>query len=500
MATPPATVDAVLRGVRLSTMPAVAARLVDATAAEHVDVRAVAELVGLDHALTSIVLRAAGAGGASPCGSVPSAVDRLGVATVTSLAMGSMLAEGFDDRDAPFDETTFRRWSIHTAVSAKAVAKAAGVWDADEAYATALLQDAGVLAMAQRLGSVYARMLSETQNDHHRLAPREREQWGFDHEQVGAEAARRWRLPDHCVHAIAHHHDATKAAKAHTAQTRVLDLAGALSAALLSHAADDAMRSFRARADEWFALGAGDTEDLVRVVSDEATALLSLLRIESTDAPNVERLLLRAEEQWVRHQARVGRRTRELERRNRDLARRADCDTLTGVGTRGLLERELPAVVRRCAAQGKPLAVAFIDLDGFKPINDTLGHAVGDDVLRRAAAAIRTAAGEDSIVCRFGGDEFVVIMPGRDLADASMAAECMRRDVAVHGRRATDNRATVTLSIGCAALGPKQLGERAGHRLVSAADEAMYVAKRSGGNAVECIAIETKAIDDVRAA
>ena len=500
MSVSPATIDAVLRGVRLPTMPAVAARLVDANAAEHVDVVGVVELVGLDHALTSIVLRAAGAGGASPCGSVACAVERIGVATVTSLAMGSMLAEGFDDRDATFDETTFRRWSMHTAVSARAVARAAGVWDPDEAYATALLQDAGVLAMAQRLGPTYARMLSETQNDHHRLSRRERERWGFDHAQVGAEAARRWRLPDHCVHAIAYHHNAADAELPNVAQTRVLDLAGTLSAALLSHAADDAMRSFRARADEWFALGAADTEDLVRTASDEATALLSLLRIESTDAPNVERLLLRAEEQWVRHQARLGRRTRELERRNRDLVRRADRDTLTGVGTRGLLERELPEAVRRCADQGRPLAVAFIDLDGFKPVNDTLGHAVGDGVLRRSAAAIVNAAGEDAIVCRFGGDEFVVIMPGRDLADASMVAEGMRRDMAVQGRRATDDSATVTMSIGCAALGPDQLGDRAAHRLVAAADEAMYVAKRNGGDAVELTAVKVTLRDDLRAA
>jgi diguanylate cyclase (GGDEF)-like protein len=265
----------------------------------------------------------------------------------------------------------------------------------------------------------------------------------------------------------------------------VLDLAGTLASALLNQAPEEAMRSFRSRADAWFALGAADTEDLVRSVADEASALLGQLRIEAGDTPDVERLLLRAEEQWVRHQARLGRRNRELERRNRDLLERAERDTLTGVGTRDMLERELPLCISRCANDCRPLAVAFIDVDGFKPVNDHLGHAVGDDVLKRLAASISAAAGEDAIVCRFGGDEFVVIMPGRDLAGAAMIAERMRVSAMHEGRRGEADNISVTLSIGCAALPSDQLHGRASHRLVAMADEAMYLAKRGGGNRVE---------------
>ncbi|MCH2135320.1 MAG: GGDEF domain-containing protein [Phycisphaerales bacterium] len=474
-------------GARLATMPAVAAWLVDVTADEAVDPATVARIVGLDHALTSTVLRAAGAADSEPCGSVHEAVDRLGTGAVTSLALGSMLAEGLNAHTPDLDEAAFRRWSIHVAVSAGAIARATGVWNEAQAHAAGLLQDAGVLAMCQRFGRAYARLLGATADDHHSLASREREAFGFDHVEVGAQLARRWCLSDEMIAAIGHHHDADAATEFHV-ECRVLDLGGTLASVLLGGQPELSMQSFRRRADEWFALGAAGTEDLVRQVANEAGSMLAELRIESGETPDVERLLMRAEEQWVRQQARMGRRNRELERRNRDLAERAHRDTLTGVGTRSLLERELPRCRDHCARTCRPLAVAFIDVDGLKPVNDQLGHATGDDVLRRLASSISAAAGEDATVCRFGGDEFVVIMPGRDLAGAAMVADQMRRGAQQAGRRCGDEDLAVTLSIGCAALGSDELEGRAVHRLVCMADEAMYVAKRSGGNRVEVAA------------
>jgi len=479
-------VDDLLTGVRLSTKPAVAARLVDAASADQIEPAVIAEIIGLDHALTSIVLRAANADNHGSCGSLPAAIDRLGVSALTSLALGSMLADGLDTGTTGFNERTFRRWSMHTAVAARAIARASGVWDPDEAYAAALLQDAGVLGMVHSLGDAYVQLLAHTTGDHHSLPALERERWGVDHAQVGAAAATRLGLPTHMTEAIARHHQASDTA---CASARVLDLAGTLAAALLGQVSGEAMRSFRQRADNWLALGAADTEALVRSVSDEATALLGLLRITSTDDRDIERLLLRAEEQWVRHQARLGHQTRELERRNRDLTQRADCDALTGVGTRGLLEQQLPLCVQQCIDTGQSLAVAFIDVDGLKPVNDRLGHAVGDDMLRRVAAAIHNAAGDVATVCRFGGDEFVVLFPGHNGAAAALAADRMRIDASIEGRRGGDANCGVTLSIGCASLEASSLNPLSGRALLEAADDAMYVAKRSGGDAVELTSV-----------
>ena len=113
-----ATAGIVCRRMRLQTMPAVAARLVDVTSEEQPDAGDVARVVGLDHALTAMVLRAANAGPSSECCSLPEAVDRLGTSAVTAVALGSMLAEGIAAGEASFNERTFRRWSIHGSTTA----------------------------------------------------------------------------------------------------------------------------------------------------------------------------------------------------------------------------------------------------------------------------------------------------------------------------------------------------------------------------------------------
>ncbi len=482
MANDAVTIDALVEGMRLQTMPAVAARLVDVTSEEQPDAGDVARVVGLDHALTAMVLRAANAGPSSECCSLPEAVDRLGTSAVTAVALGSMLAEGIAAGEASFNERTFRRWSIHVAVAARSIARMSGVWDADEAYAAGLLQDVGVLQMVQGIGRDYVDMLAAATSDHHCLHTQERESWGIDHAQVAAAATSNWGFPEHVTTAIAHHHGADDNS---SMQAKVLDLASCLAAALLSGGSDSAMRSFRHRADDWLAIGAADTETLVHDVKAQADTLLAQVRISGGKPVDIERLLLRAQQQWVRHQVRLGHHARELERRNRDLVERADSDTLTGAGTRGLLARELPMQLRRCATRSTPLAVVFIDVDGLKPVNDLLGHTVGDDVLRRVAGAITAAAGEDATVCRYGGDEFVVLLPECDITEASAIADRMRIDASIEGRRCSDVHCSVTLSIGVASLAGEAIDPGTGELLMNAADEAMYVAKRRGGDAVE---------------
>lgn len=143
-----------------------------------------------------------------------------------------------------------------------------------------------------------------------------------------------------------------------------------------------------------------------------------------------------------------------------------------------LLHRELECARR----EGGRVGVLFIDLDRFKRINDTCGHAAGDAVLREAAERIRAVVRPDDPVGRYGGDEFVVIVAGAGVergavrAAAAIAAG-LRRPAA---RSAGEVR--VTASIGVAVAPP---GARDPERLIAAADRAMYAAKQAGGDAVE---------------
>ena len=128
-------------------------------------------------------------------------------------------------------------------------------------------------------------------------------------------------------------------------------------------------------------------------------------------------------------------------------------DALTGLHNRRYMETHLAALVEQAAARGKPLAVLILDIDYFKSINDTHGHDAGDDVLREFALRIRKAIRNIDLACRYGGEEFVIVMPETDMAVATMVAERLRRRIASEpfSIQQGARKLEVTISIGIAA-------------------------------------------------
>jgi two-component system cell cycle response regulator len=158
-------------------------------------------------------------------------------------------------------------------------------------------------------------------------------------------------------------------------------------------------------------------------------------------------------------------------------------DQLTGLHNRRYMTSQLDALVRRAAAGGDPVAVLVIDIDHFKKINDSFGHPVGDEVLREFAVRLASNVRAIDLPVRFGGEEFVVVMPDTELEHAHRIAERIRLHVAGSPFRVMggEELLTVTISIGVAA----SLGESdAPALLIKRADEAMYEAKSQGRNRV----------------
>jgi diguanylate cyclase (GGDEF)-like protein len=159
---------------------------------------------------------------------------------------------------------------------------------------------------------------------------------------------------------------------------------------------------------------------------------------------------------------------------------RAATDALTGLPN----NRAVQDTVRRMVAQAlraqSPLAVALLDLDRFKQINDTYGHGRGDEVLATVAEAMRGAVRESDFVGRYGGEEFVILLPDTDLAGARVVAENVRLAVAQLSLATVDR--AITASIGVAVL-PEDGSDS--DTLVRNADRALYAAKSNGRNRVE---------------
>ena len=105
-------------------------------------------------------------------------------------------------------------------------------------------------------------------------------------------------------------------------------------------------------------------------------------------------------------------------------------DALTGLFNRRYMETHLATLVEQAASRGKPIAVMVLDIDYFKSVNDTHGHDAGDDVLREFSLRIRKSIRNIDLACRYGGEEFVLVMPETDMAVATMVAERLRRRIA----------------------------------------------------------------------
>lgn len=158
-------------------------------------------------------------------------------------------------------------------------------------------------------------------------------------------------------------------------------------------------------------------------------------------------------------------------------------DQLTGLHNRRYMGRHLENLLEQSGRTGKPLAFAIMDIDFFKAVNDTYGHDIGDEVLREFAQRITANIRGIDLACRFGGEEFVVVMPDTDLSFAYAVAERLRKQI--EGEPVTISRAPgqveVTASIGLAAY--NGVGDSA-DALLHRADQALYQAKRGGRNRV----------------
>jgi two-component system, cell cycle response regulator len=158
-------------------------------------------------------------------------------------------------------------------------------------------------------------------------------------------------------------------------------------------------------------------------------------------------------------------------------------DALTGLHNRRYMESHLGTLVEQAAARGKPISILVLDIDFFKAINDTHGHAAGDDVLKEFSQRLKKAVRGIDLACRYGGEEFVVVMPDTDIGVATVVAERLRRRIASEPFPISQNTRTVraTISIGIAAM---HSIEDSAADIVKRADQALYRAKRDGRNRV----------------
>jgi diguanylate cyclase (GGDEF)-like protein len=158
----------------------------------------------------------------------------------------------------------------------------------------------------------------------------------------------------------------------------------------------------------------------------------------------------------------------------------ANRDALTGIRNRHSLDKQLQHIHSGWKISHTPYCILLIDLDHFKKINDNWGHAMGDIVLEKAAKAINNVIRNEDFFCRYGGEEFLMLLPNCTLAQAHKMALRCQQELAELIIDAGEEKLSITASIGCAIVTPNTPSEH----ILAQADKAMYDAKKAGRNCI----------------
>lgn len=201
---------------------------------------------------------------------------------------------------------------------------------------------------------------------------------------------------------------------------------------------------------------------------------LGVLAVEYTPGtgPRIERRVIAMIQQFSAHGALALRNAWLLEQ----VRKMADTDALTGVANRRTFEHVLEREVSRAGRNGEQVTLIMFDIDHFKSINDTHGHQMGDEVLKKVAATLAAGCRDFDVPARYGGEEFAIVLPSCSAKESLVVAERLRRSLGE-----ADNPVPITASAGVATF-PTHAADP--ERLIAAADEALYESKRAGRDRV----------------
>lgn len=412
------------------------------------------------------------------------AVTRLGIDVTLSVALGFGLS-GYSGSRPPgrLDLTRFWQRALIGALTGHALAHQLDLPTPGRAFTIGLLQDIGMLALDACVSEGYGTLLACT-DTHDALIDAERLAWGCDHAAVGAWLAHQWGLPSRLVDGIAASHAALMDVEP---QQRCVNAAGQLADAWLGNTPSHLLMQTLETFGQPLGLADDILLDLLMHLQRSLPTIADLMHITSPPDFDPTLVLLSAKRHLHAHHIKLSQQMlaqqQELERlrrRHDALDQRVRFDALTGLYNRAHLETLLDEHFQRARMEDLALSVVFIDLDHFKRLNDRHGHRLGDEVLKGFATLLRELLSDSVLGGRYGGEEFLLLLPGAERHAGNALAQRLHRELAIRPLATTEDgeALSVSASIGIASLADGSFVNA--KDLIHAADQGMYRAKRNG--------------------
>ncbi|MDH3977755.1 MAG: GGDEF domain-containing protein [Gammaproteobacteria bacterium] len=473
--------------------PPVALKVIELAQNPKTDLRLVADTCSGDPAIAAKIMKIANSAlytSRRQSTNLRQALIVLGLNATLTLALSFTLVAGLR-RDPPkgFDFLSYWRRAILAATWAKLLSTELGQPFAEESFIAALLQDIGMLAIDRLAPHTYD-TVSPTQFDHLRLAQHEINELGADHAAIGGWLLNSWKLPDGLVDAVANSHNLDFSGDDPERENyyRVVAASGMLADAWLSGGDELTMQRVAVTIEKQLGILPSRIAELFAVIGEQlpiASELFEMDLFEDEDISDIcdaarETLMIR-NLHTLSDAMDLQKRASVLQSENIALRQETTVDGLTGVGNRRFFEESLEKEFESANRHKWPLSLMFVDLDYFKDINDNHGHPAGDEILREVAKLITRTLRADDIVARYGGDEFVVLLPGSDTEAVHLIADRLVTDALKCGESIGNSGITPTLSLGVVTMDSSNQFESA-KALLKAADEALYYSKDKGRN------------------
>jgi diguanylate cyclase len=481
---PPFLIADLLKCPSLPTLPSIAIEILKIARTDQPAVSDYANAIERDPALAMRIIALANSAFFSrtpvKVNSCQEATARLGLdATLAAVLSFSLLQN--KGVDAHFQQVWMR--SIIASLAARYLAIHICPELSGPVFTAALLQDIGILALRATYPTEINQLLTNSPMTHRQLSEAEQELFGCDHSQVGAWLAAKWGVPTPLAQRICDSHGGYNIA----APDRVcIQLSGPIADAWLSPRPAQSLVTVIREFEAYEGAHTISLRHLLENIQDQLPALADMLKMSAPPMQDNESLLAEAQ-QLLFHQtlllnARLDSQQAELaslNRRQDDLEERSRTDTLTGLANRAWLEEQLKKRFILCQEQSRTMSVVFIDLDHFKKLNDKYGHQMGDDVLEKFGKTLQSLVREGDLAGRWGGEEFLIILPDENAATAKVFAnrivQYLEKTPMAHDDQSP---IYVSVSIGIACLSDG--GFNGAKELIDAADKSMYFIKGSG--------------------